>query len=348
MQTLGGSSYGKAISAFNSAIVGGIGKHAALAQFLDLGLLKDEDVIYNKQGDVKGIKPGHHIAGWRLAQTNPYAWTGQYLEPAMEKKGVKDWMDQAAMVPSLFQNTIAAQLVTEMMTQRSRIDKDRAMWRAAQGLEAAPRLSHEDPTIVYQGLKESLTSLGGTIAQSTVKEWSAPIAEFSQAVARFDADIQRLGGVWDALNERGAKRVAEDPRYDWMRRADDWLTWKHGGDVTGLRQWAPPVVNYGVVQHLNPQLNLQTSGLPLDRIANPWYDQQGRYMAGPMVPSLDYRKPENVKLEGSADIKVSVELAAAEEWIVGKIREVVSAQGALRADTGRSMPEASPGAWSGQ
>ena len=71
-------------------------------------------------------------------------------------------------------------------------------------------------------------------------------------------------------------------------------------------------------------------------------------MAGPMVPSLDYRKPENVKLEGSADIKVSVELAAAEEWIVGKIREVVSAQGALRADTGRSMPEASPGAWSGQ
>jgi hypothetical protein len=347
-QELGGSSYGKAVSAFNAAMIGGVMKHSALGEFERLGLVAPEDLDRTKTGEAKGLKPGAHFKGWRLAQSNPNEYVKQYLVPAMQAHGITSREDVLAEIPRLYQNQMAGQMVGLLATQQSRINKDVALYRGAQGIESADRISREDPTVVWQGLKNSFESLGGTVFQGLVHDFSQPIFDFSQAVARFDAALQKpgtlLGNFKDQLSE-GVSGLATDGSM--LKRANDWLTWKHGGDVFGLGAHGAPAVNYNVVQAMNPRLSVPTSGLPLHRINNPWYDAQGHYMAGPMVPSLDFRKPENVKLEGSADIKVGVDITVAEEWIVGKIKEVVSAQGALRADTGRSMPEASPGAWRG-
>jgi hypothetical protein len=54
------------------------------------------------------------------------------------------------------------------------------------------------------------------------------------------------------------------------------------------------------------------------------------------------------KLEGSASITNRVELSINDDLLVARIGQVIDARGALRADTGRSMPEATPGASRGE
>jgi len=343
-QSLGGSSYGKAIASFNAELIGGKMDHRAFRQLVDLGLIDKKDVDFTKTGEAKGFKPGGHVKGWRLAQENPYQWTKEYLQKAMDKHGITSKADQLAMVPRVFSNTIGAQLVGEMLTQQPRIEKDRAMWRNAQGLEAADRLSKQDPTVVWQGLKNSLDSLGGSLFTGLVRDFSQPIFSFSQAVAKFDESVLKSASVWDAVSkllfDLWGKRKEREESETWNGPRSRDVYARMRGDYS-------PVVNYNTVQRLNPQLGIQTSGLALPRITNPWYDTQGRYMAGPSIPSLDHRQNVIAELKGAAEIKITAEIVAAEEWIVGKIKEVVSTMGNLRADTGRSMPEASPSAWAG-
>ena len=73
-QAMRGSSAGRAFSDFNRAIVGGHMEHAGFKELLSLGLLKEEDVDRTKTGEIKGLKPGHRIAGAEEAAANPYCW----------------------------------------------------------------------------------------------------------------------------------------------------------------------------------------------------------------------------------------------------------------------------------
>lgn len=72
-QELGGSSYGRAVSAFNAAIVGGVLKTKAVDEFYRLGLLGNTDVKTLKSGN-KQILAGHNVHGWQEAQSDPNAW----------------------------------------------------------------------------------------------------------------------------------------------------------------------------------------------------------------------------------------------------------------------------------
>jgi len=58
--------------------------------------------------------------------------------------------------------------------------------------------------------------------------------------------------------------------------------------------------------------------------------------------------PTPVRLDGSAAITNRVELSINDDLLVARIGQVIDARGALRADTGRSMPEATPGASRGE
>jgi hypothetical protein len=58
--------------------------------------------------------------------------------------------------------------------------------------------------------------------------------------------------------------------------------------------------------------------------------------------------PTPVRLDGSAAITNRVELSINDDLLVARIGQVIDARGNLRADTGRSMPETTPGAWNGE
>ncbi len=190
-QELGGSSYGKAVAAFNSAIVGGVMKHAAALEFIRLGLVKNNDVEYTKTGDIKGLRAGKHIEGWQLAQTDPNRWVREILLPALTRAGITQTADQIAIIGRLFQNQTAAQMVSILTTQQPRIDKDKALLDHAKGLEAANTYQSKDPTVAWEGLKNSLEGLGARWGADIASAMTGPMNSIAHALADYTAHVTR-------------------------------------------------------------------------------------------------------------------------------------------------------------
>jgi len=189
-QELGGSSYGKAVSSFNSAIIGGVMKHAAFKEFVDLGLVGDSDIEYAKKTrEAKGLKPGSHIAGWQLAQSDPNEWVKQFLLPALERKGITDKQEVLALIPRLFQNQLAGQMVGLLATQQSRINKDAGMLSGAKGLEAAGLFQSKDPSLAWAALKNAGEGLAAMLGESFGKALAPAMSELGQAIAGYTAKI---------------------------------------------------------------------------------------------------------------------------------------------------------------
>lgn len=118
-QAMRGSSAGRAFSDFNRAIVGGHMEHSGYKELLSLGLLKEEDVDRTKTGEIKGLKPGHHIAGAEVAAANPYRWVQEFAVPALAAQGVTDKEEIAEHIGRFLTNQYAAQLGVIFATQKT-------------------------------------------------------------------------------------------------------------------------------------------------------------------------------------------------------------------------------------
>lgn len=190
-QELGGSSYGKAVSAFNAAVVGNIMKHSAIKDYVKLGLLGREDVEELKSGEFK-FKPGAHVKGWRLAQSDPNMWVREFLLPALEKAGVADKQDVLARISALFQNQTASQLVGILATQQSRIDKDARLYPGAKGTEAAESLALKDLHTALDGLHNQIKSLSAVAGKPFLQPLTDGINTLAdvtgKAAAHFEKD----------------------------------------------------------------------------------------------------------------------------------------------------------------
>lgn len=196
-QELGGSSYGKAVSAFNSLIVGGIGKKGAFEEMARLGLIEKDDLAKNMPGTGtgSGLKAGRTVKGWKVAQEDPNAWVRDYLLPALDKLGIKDRADVMRELSTLFQNQTASQMVSLLATQQSRIDKDLALLQGAPGLAGAERAMREDPSLAWQGLKSAIEGLTSQLGESL--KLAGAMTDVALEISRFTAG---LGIETDAQN----------------------------------------------------------------------------------------------------------------------------------------------------
>ena len=191
-QELGGSSYGRAVSAFNRAIVDNVMKTQAITDFVKLGLVDKGDVKELKSGQYQFL-PGAHVHGWRLAQSDPNEWVKQYLLPALQSAGITDREGMAARIGAMFQNQMATQMVLLLATQQSRIDKDLALLSGARGLSAAHDYMMSDPHVALQGLTNAVTSLAGVLGEGTLKALTGPMADLATAISGY---TQRLSDAF--------------------------------------------------------------------------------------------------------------------------------------------------------
>jgi hypothetical protein len=381
-QEMGGSSFGKAVSGFNNALIGGVMKHAALKDLASLGLIRHDALTYTKTGEAKGFKPGEHVEGWRLAQSNPNEWIKQYYLPALARAGVTSKEGISQRISQDFQNTQTAQLVGILATQQARIDKDAALIEKAAGLSAAEKMTNRDPSTIWQGFKSSLESVAGTAFQGLVKDFSPQIAGFSKAVAQFDAAVQKsdsfLAGLakfardhW--LGPEGKKLY--DENFAPHEKASDVFGRMRKGEAAPKVEPSEPSSGFD----WRPQLGARGKELyegaknafhdlfPLPRFDDTLFPASGGYAGdaamlrmrpakdwanvnrlGGLYPSLGPDRAQKVQLDGAAAITNRVEIVLNEPMLDARIDQRIAASGNLRADTGRSMPEATPGAWNGE
>jgi hypothetical protein len=190
-QELGGSSYGNAVSGFNRSIVGGRMEHSALKEMYRLGLVGKGDLDFLKTGEVKGLKAGHAIKGWEVAQEDPNRWVKEFFLPALLKAGITTTQDVQKEVSTVFSNKVAAQMVSILATQQSRIEKDLALLRGAPGLEAADKYRN-DPMIATMALKNSVEGLTATLSVSTIRGLAPVMTSVAEAIGRYTARLTEM------------------------------------------------------------------------------------------------------------------------------------------------------------
>jgi len=185
-QEMGGSSAGKAMSTFYGTLIGGKMKDVAAKRFVELGLADPSKILRTKTGAVKGLMP-NGIATGRLAAENPYAWVNQVLLPALAAHGITDPKEIQDQIAALFKDSTAAQMVSVLATQQSRIEKDRALIKGAKGSEAAELFQQRDPYVAFKSVTEQF----GNLLQAA----GSPLAEPAAAA------LNHIAGGLNALTE---------------------------------------------------------------------------------------------------------------------------------------------------
>lgn len=138
MQQYGGATAGTmASTAFQQMAGNRISKKALGAQTA-AGLRDKEGTLKDRQ----------------LYITDPLAWADKHLRPMLEKRGV-DMTSDAAMIDALqpiFSERNAAEFFTALVLQRQQLSRNREMYGAATGLEAADTAAQKDPFTAFSGV----------------------------------------------------------------------------------------------------------------------------------------------------------------------------------------------------
>jgi hypothetical protein len=194
MQELGGSQTGTGVDQLIKQIVGGFqgAQHSAAKEFVALGLANKGDFETTKNGEIKGMKHGKHVAGSALAASSPDLWVWNYVIPALEKAGYKTQQDQIGEVRRLFPNARAADIVAKLITQRPSFENHAKLYGSAHGLNGADELLSEDPFAAANALSTSLANLGGTLPSPLMKDAARSLSGFASQFGAWGAAIDKF------------------------------------------------------------------------------------------------------------------------------------------------------------
>jgi hypothetical protein len=156
---IGGAGIGTAVASFNRAMVGGHMEHQAALELAGLGLINEDDLTKLSTGEVKGVKRGAHVKDWRLAQSDPDLWIRQNLIPALEAHGYKSDDEMQAEIAKLYPNRTAGQFVSQIVGQRSKMEKNAALWQKSMSDEAADVLTKSDINAATSGFGNRVENL---------------------------------------------------------------------------------------------------------------------------------------------------------------------------------------------
>jgi len=189
-QELGGSTTGVSIDQFVKQITGGFqgNLHSAAKEFVNLGLANKDDFETNKSGDIKGMKPGRHVKGSALAQTDPDRYVYDYLLPAFERAGITDQNAQIAQVRRMFPSGRAADVVSKLITQRQSFENHAKLYGEAQGLGAVGN-NQSDPFVALSSLTTSLSNFTGTLTSPVMKDAAGVMSTLASSLGSWGESL---------------------------------------------------------------------------------------------------------------------------------------------------------------
>jgi hypothetical protein len=199
--------------------VGGHMSHAELKAMAAAGFVDPKDLMYNKVGDVKGIKPGAHMYKSDLFGSDIATWSWQFHSDFMKRKGATEggFNDLIARMP---RNMSA--LVAFLVANEARIKRDAETREGAVGSAAAGNgFLGANPMAALDALKTSIEAFASVVSQPAMKA----VGQNLEATA---AGLQRLAAIYgkfaaDHPDAAGKIGVAAGGG---AAAAGGWLSWK--------------------------------------------------------------------------------------------------------------------------
>jgi hypothetical protein len=147
-----------------------IGQHmqqSELRALASAGFVQNKDLIYNKVGDVKGLKPGAQLFEADTFKSNIAQWAWDFHDTFMGRKGATEdkFSDLIARMP----RNMAA-LIAFLNHNRGRIQRDAATLDLPVGLAAAKDSSlAQNPGAGLAALGSAITQFGAEVTGPAVK-----------------------------------------------------------------------------------------------------------------------------------------------------------------------------------
>lgn len=158
-----GSSVGSMIAQLNAHITAGRLTTASAENFAKLGLVDKKDVIYNKMGMIKKIKPGG-MHGAQLVHDDPIQWIEKFWIPALASHGYTTLQQQMQQSAISFTNRDLT-LVNAVIQQASKINSNAAINAKAMGVDQAKVMADNMSAGKMQTLSASLSDLSKALSQ---------------------------------------------------------------------------------------------------------------------------------------------------------------------------------------
>jgi hypothetical protein len=187
IEDMGAEQTGTALQSLYTAIVGGVMKESATAEFGRLGLLDAGKFRVNKKTGLpsKVLPGGNRLAP--LLQDDPLKAADLLME-RMKAKGI-DTSDNKAVqaeLQILFQNRNAFRMMNMLTTQRSQIQKESERAAKAKGVTAISEQLKGSPLMKVKEYEAAMTNLRAELGQGILPLLSQ-FAETATPVARFFA-----------------------------------------------------------------------------------------------------------------------------------------------------------------
>ncbi|VTZ27909.1 hypothetical protein MPC4_80152 [Methylocella tundrae] len=360
--------------------------HAAGKEWLRLGFLTDDDLDHTNNGEVKGLKAGHNLKDWRLGQTDPDLFLLQKLLPAMESAGITDPIEQNKEFERLFPGSRAANLFTHMLNQREGLANHARMYQSAAGIAGGADLLKNDPVAAATGATTASKNLFGAVAEPAMGPATVALTAFTSATAAATQALMDNAKKHPALASASGVAAAGAGALAGVAAGAGVLSLVPGvGIVSGPVAVGAGALSAGLAATavgLRASGALYDDAISQKTFARGRYGPNG----GPSGYEHDFtlgsgggfsssgrlRPPSNLgymskwdsshvaptplgkegpaiaELKGAADISLTVKIDASPELFSAiETARSISANGALRANTGTSMPEAAPTGVSG-
>ena len=206
------------MTAFNNW-VGGHMTHAELKAMAAAGFVDPKNLMYNKTGDIKGIKPGSHMYKADLFKSDIADWSWDFHDTFMKRKGSTEgkFDDLVATLP----RNMAA-LISFWVHNEDRVKRDAATREGAVGsLASGNDYLAKNPGAGLEALTDSLSAFLGVVSQPAMGLAGKSLAAFAEG-------WQKLAATYDLLAKQhpDAATVLGVGGGAGAGAAGGWLSWK--------------------------------------------------------------------------------------------------------------------------
>ena len=176
IQELGGEGTGTALMSMHQALVGGVMKQSAAAEFMRLGLLDAKKVQFGGAQKIKKLLPGANKLG-QLMQEDPLKAADALME-AMRKPlrgkaiDTTDANKVREELAILFGNRTAQKLMSLLTTQRGQVVKEARLAAGAKGVEELYKQALESPTGKLKQFEAEMANFKAEVGLPLVKALS--------------------------------------------------------------------------------------------------------------------------------------------------------------------------------
>lgn len=186
-----GSKSGAAMQQIYKVMTGAALTHApdAVAEMLNLGLLKKDDVLYNKQGNASGLKPGHSVKDAKLGMSDFDLWMKQDLIPAMVAKHYND-LQQKSAISRIFKGKIGPGEAEMMLTQMPLLEQHARNYAATGGRAAAEKVRENSPLKAMEDVSTALANAATALSGPAMQAFAPAAEAFAKAVNNFVPKIK--------------------------------------------------------------------------------------------------------------------------------------------------------------